>query len=161
MNRYLFIAALVLVACNSNKETPTNNPQAGLVNNPRTANGLDTVSAAMKPTMDLDDTVHEFGTIHQEEKVTHEFSFKNNGKSPLLITSAAGSCGCTVPEYPHDPVQPGQSGIIKVTFNSSGKSGHQEKSVTLHTNTLRSLHMLYIKGEVVVPKGGSDKLPTE
>jgi len=113
------------------------------------ANGMDTVSAARKPTMDFTDTLHEFGSIHEGEKVNYEFTFANNGKTPLVITSAYGSCGCTVPEYPHDPVQPGTKGVIKVTFNSQGKSGHIEKSVTIRTNTLHSVHMLYIKGEVI------------
>lgn len=112
------------------------------------ANGVDTVSAARKPTMEFTDTLHDFGKIHEGEKVTYEFGFSNKGKTPLIITSAYGSCGCTVPEFPKDPVQPGQSGIIKVIFNSQGKSGHIEKSVTVRTNTLRSVHMLYIKGEV-------------
>jgi hypothetical protein len=53
-----------------------------------------------------------------------------------------------VPEYPKDPVPPGKSAIMKVTFNSTGKSGHQEKSVIIHANTLRNVHMLYIKADV-------------
>ncbi len=153
MKRYLFIAAFFAVGCSSNTNNNTNNGlPASLVNNPRTANGMDTVSAAMKPTMDFKDTLHEFGSIHQGESVNYEFSFTNNGKTPLMITNASGSCGCTVPEYPHDPVQPGKTAIMKVTFNSTGKEGHQEKSVTIHANTVRAIHMLYIKGEVLVGK---------
>ncbi|WP_205685667.1 DUF1573 domain-containing protein [Flavipsychrobacter stenotrophus] len=155
MKRYLLIALLGIGAasCNSNTpEAPKGQLPTSLVNNPHTANGIDTVSAARKPTMDFKDTVHEFGTIHQGESVTHEFTFTNNGKTPLLITNASGSCGCTVPVYPHDPVAPGKTEVIKVTFNSAGKGGHQEKSVTITTNTVRSIHMLYIKGEVEVPK---------
>ncbi len=153
MKRISLLVLLFLVACKSN--TDTNNKgqlPTSLVNNPRSANGVDNESAALKPTMDFADTLHDFGTIHQDEVVNYEFSFTNNGKSPLVISSAAGSCGCTVPQYPHDPVQPGKTAIMKVTFNSSGKQGHQEKSVTIHTNTLRSTHMLYIKGEVLTDK---------
>jgi hypothetical protein len=54
-----------------------------------------------------------------------------------------------VPDYPHDPIEPGKNGVLRVSFNSAGKSGHQEKSVSLHTNTLRGTEMLYIKAEVV------------
>lgn len=149
MKRILGCMLFALVACNDHTDTtPKGQLPVSLVNNPRTANGMDTVSAAMKPTMDFADTLHEFGTIHEGEVVNHEFTFTNNGKTPLVITSANGSCGCTIPEYPHDPVQPGKSAIMKVTFNSAGKEGNQNKSVTIHTNTLRSIHMLYIKGEV-------------
>lgn len=154
MKRLLFIAlsGIAVASCNNTVEPPKGKTPTSMVNNPHTAGGLDTVSAARKPTMDFKDTVHEFGNIKQGEMVTHEFTFTNNGKTPLIITNATGSCGCTVPEYPHDPVQPGASAVIKVTFNSNNKSGHQEKSVTITNNTVRGLSMLYIKGEVEVPK---------
>ncbi len=161
MKRYFLFSLLALAACQNHSDSADKSKlSTNIVNNPHTAGGMDTVSAANKPTLEFRDTVHEFGTIHQDEVVTHEFAFTNNGKTPLLITSAAASCGCTVADYPHDPVQPGKGGIMKVSFNSAGKSGHQEKSITIHTNTVRSLHMLYIKGEVIAPKN-SDKLPTE
>ncbi len=146
---YLLISMVSLVACNNN--TTTNNDKGktpSIVNNPYTANGLDTVAAARKPTMDFQDTLHEFGTVHEGEKVSHEFSFTNNGKSPLIITSAVGSCGCTVPEYPHEALEPGKTGIMKVTFNSTGKNGHQVKTVTIHANTLKNVHTLFIRAEV-------------
>ena len=153
MKRIIFVALVALTACNSNNQTNDNGRiPVSIVNNPRTANGMDNASAAMKPTMDFTDTVHQFGVIHQGEVVNYEFAFTNNGKSALIIRDASGSCGCTVPEYPHDPVQPGKSAILKVTFNSAGKQGSQEKSVTIHTNTLRGVHMLYIKGEVKTDK---------
>lgn len=149
----LFAAlAVTFASCSDNVQPPKDKLPTSIVNNPHTAHGMDTVSAARKPTMDFTDTAHAFGNIHQGESVTHEFTFTNNGKTPLVITSASGSCGCTVPEYPHDPVQPGAKGIIKVTFNSAGKQGHQEKSVTIINNTIRGLNMLYIRGEVEVKK---------
>ena len=153
----LIIALCALVSCNNNGSKTTTNNDTGklpvsLVNNPHTANGMDTVAAARKPTMDFQDTVHNFGVMQQEEVVEHDFTFTNNGKSPLIITSATGSCGCTVPDYPRDAVEPGKSAVMKVTFNSTGKMGHQEKSVTIHTNTLRNIHMLYIKADVTPKK---------
>ena len=152
MKRYLIITLLALGACgnadNKNKSTGETQLPASMVNNPHTANGVDTVAAAMKPTMDFKDTLHDFSIIHENESVSYEFAFTNNGKTPLIITSANGSCGCTVPEYPHDALAPGQSGIMKVTFNSTGKSGHQEKSVMIHANTVRNIHMLYIKADI-------------
>ena len=161
MKHYLIVALFAFAACKggADKNSDKGKLPTAIVNNPHTATGMDTVSAARKPTMDFKDTLHEFGTIHQSEVITHEFTFTNNGKTPLLISSASASCGCTVPEYPHDPVPPGKSAVMKVTFNSAGKAGHQEKSVTIHTNTVRSIHMLYIKGEVIAPKS-KDGLPT-
>jgi len=153
MKRYLVIMLLALGAC-SNADNKAKSNTGGeqlptsLVNNPHTADGVDTVAAAMKPTMDFKDTVHDFSLIHDAESVSYEFPFTNNGKTPLLITNASGSCGCTVPEYPHEPVAPGKGGIIKVTFNSTGKSGHQEKSVVIHANTVRNIHMLFIKADI-------------
>jgi hypothetical protein len=150
MKRYLIITLLALAACNgANKPNGTENLlPTSLVNNPHTAGGVDTVAAAMKPTMDFKDTVHDFSTVHENESVSYDFEFTNNGKTPLIITSANGSCGCTVPEFPHDAVQPGKSAIMKVTFNSTGKSGHQEKSVVIHANTVRNIHMLFIKADI-------------
>jgi hypothetical protein len=155
MKRYLVgsLLVLILAACsetNNNTNNDANKTQlpGSMVNNPHTAQGIDTVAAAMKPTMDFKDTVHDFSTVHENERVTCEFSFTNNGKTPLIISSATGSCGCTVPEYPHDPIPPGQGGTMKVTFNSAGKSGHQEKSVEIHTNTVRSVHMLFVKADI-------------
>ncbi len=153
MKKILIVALIAFAACNNpGSGTSSGNDStklsASLVNNPVTANGVDTVAAASKPTMDLKDTVHDFGSIRENEVVSHEFTFTNNGKTPLIITSAHGSCGCTVPEYPREPVQPGQSATLKVTFNSSGKSGPQEKSVSITANTLRNIHMLFIKADV-------------
>ena len=156
MKRYLIISLLALGACNSGNNKPiadnSNKLPTSMVNNPHTADGMDNVAADMKPTMVFKDTVHDFGPIHEDEVVEYNFEFTNTGKTPLLITSATGSCGCTVPDYPHDAVAPGKSGVMKVTFNSAGKNGHQEKSVTIHANTLRNIHMLYIKSDVAAKK---------
>ncbi len=153
MKRYFIILLLALASCSNsdNNNKPAAPPQglpATLVNNPHTANGVDTVAAARKPIMSFQDTVHNFGTIHEDEVVQYEFAFTNTGQTPLFITNASGSCGCTVPDYPRDAVAPGKSGVIKVTFNSAGKSGHQEKSVTIHANTMKNIEMLFIKADV-------------
>jgi len=155
MKRYLLIISLIsLAACNNAPKpaTTSNGLPANLVNNPATANGVDNKALAEKPTMDFKDTVYNFGVVKEGETVEHDFTFTNNGKSPLIITGAAGSCGCTVPDYPHDPIDPGKTMDIKVTFNSTGKFGHQEKSVTIRTNTLNSIHMLYIKADMSIDK---------
>jgi len=97
----------------------------------------------------FENTEHDFGTITQGDKVTYDFKFKNTSKSELLIKDAKGSCGCTVPEYPKDPISPGQEDIIKVSFNSAGKIGDQIKSVTLFCNIPEGVKVLHIKSNIV------------
>ncbi len=92
-----------------------------------------------------------FGTIKQGESVTHEFTFSNNGKDDLIITNAQGSCGCTVPQYPKEAIKKGTNGVIKVTFNSAGKMGMQDKTVTITSNAKNSPKILHLKGTVEAP----------
>lgn len=95
---------------------------------------------------------HDFGTIKEGEIVQHIFKFKNSGNSPLVITNASGNCGCTVPEWPKDPIAPGKSGEIKVSFNSKGKSGVEEKEVYVMANTIPNKTTLRIKSLVLSKK---------
>ncbi|WP_425482547.1 DUF1573 domain-containing protein, partial [Fulvivirga aurantia] len=77
------------------------------------------------PVMSFEEEKHDFGDIHQGDKVEHVFQFENTGNEPLIITNVQTTCGCTAPEWPKDPVAPGQTGKIKVVFNSAGKIGRQ------------------------------------
>jgi len=95
---------------------------------------------------------YNFGTIKQGESVTYEFKFTNTGKEPLIITEAHGSCGCTVPEYPKEPIKKGQKATIKVTFNSAGKLSLQDKTVTITSNAKTPQKVLHLKGNVVENK---------
>lgn len=101
-----------------------------------------------KTTVKFNEMEHDFGKIKAGDKVKYSFKFKNNGKEPLIINSAKGSCGCTVPSYPKEPVAPGAEGVIDVEFNSAGKSGAQTKTVTLNANTDPNPTRLTIKAEV-------------
>jgi hypothetical protein len=92
-----------------------------------------------------------FGTIMQGAQVKHDFEFTNTGKEPLIISNAAGSCGCTVPEWPKEPIAPGAKAVIKVTFNSAGKQGVQDKTVTLQSNAKQNPYVLHLKGNVDKP----------
>ena len=93
----------------------------------------------------------DFGTITQGESTTYEFNFTNVGNEPLIISKAEGSCGCTVPVYPKEPIMKGQSAKIKVTFNSTGKSGVQDKTVTITSNAKQNPMILHMKGIVEKP----------
>jgi hypothetical protein len=102
----------------------------------------------IQPIIEILESEYDFGIIKQGEKATHEYKIKNIGNSDLLITSAKGSCGCTVPEWPREPIKPGNEASIKVTFDSKGKTGKQNKRVTLMTNAIPNVKILTIKGEV-------------
>jgi hypothetical protein len=102
------------------------------------------------PVMTFDVLEYDFGKIKQGDIVTREYKFKNTGKEPLIINNAVGSCGCTVPDYPKEPIKPNGSGVIKVTFNSAGKMGQQDKTVTLTYDTDKTI-ILHLKGTVEAP----------
>ncbi len=87
-----------------------------------------------KTTISFQETKHDFGTITEGEVVTHAYKFTNSGTHPLIITDAVASCGCTVPSYPKEPVPPGGTGEIVVSFNSKGRPGHQQKNVMIYSN---------------------------
>ena len=136
---------LFLVSCNQEQPIATD-----VVNIPATAEkGIDENSL---PKIKFTEDVYDFGVITQGEKVTHEFNFVNEGKSDLVISNTYASCGCTVPEAPKEPIAPGKSGTIKVTFDSSNKTGMVTKEITLLTNCIPGKIILKIKASIFEPK---------
>lgn len=111
------------------------------------------VTNGQYPVMQFESSAHDFGKINAGDKVFYDFKFTNTGTGDLVIANAVGSCGCTVPEYPKEPVAPGKSGVMKVTFNSAGKSGMQQKTVTITTNTKAQKEQLTIKA-AITPQSG-------
>jgi hypothetical protein len=103
------------------------------------------------PVMTFAETNFDFGTINQGDVVTHIFKFTNTGKTPLIIQGATGSCGCTVPETPKEPVAPGAASQIKVVFNSAGKKDRQSKTVTVLANTNPAETKIGITADVEIP----------
>jgi hypothetical protein len=99
-------------------------------------------------TVQIIDSVYNFGTITEGEKVEYSYRFKNTGTNPLVIFNATASCGCTVPEKPEKPILPGETGFIKVVFNSSGKRGHNEKDVNITSNANPAFPSLKLIGEI-------------
>ncbi len=96
----------------------------------------------------FEETTYAWGSVNEGDKMKHTFKFKNTGSNDLIISDAHGSCGCTVPEWPKEPIKPGKSGEIKVIFDSKGKPGDQQKTVTLTANTDPANTILTIKGAV-------------
>ena len=113
------------------------------------------VALAQKPAESkFDKLTHDFGTFSEKSPVVScTFTFTNVGESPLIINQAVASCGCTVPEYTKTPIQPGEKGEIKVTYNGTGKfPGHFKKSITVRTNGAVEMTRLYIEGEMTEAK---------
>jgi hypothetical protein len=137
----LVTAGILLSAC---KQTPGNASTAE-----NTAAATTTANAANAPLMKFEKESHDFGKIKQGDKVTYDFKFTNTGQSPLIITDAVATCGCTTPVWPHTPVKPGESGVINVTFNSAGKTGLQDKQITITANTVPAQNMVHLIGEVL------------
>ena len=129
---------------NETPATPTNNTKNNQI-------GLDAVDGDKLPVFSFDRESHDLGTLEQGEQPSTTFEFTNIGDGPLIITSAKGSCGCTVPKWPNEPIAPGETGEINVSFNSTGRSGIQTKTVTIVANTVPNTKVLTITSEVVVP----------
>lgn len=103
-------------------------------------------------TIQMIDSVYDFGKVNDGEKVIYNYRFKNTGSKPLIISSATASCGCTVPEKPEEPVKPGETGFLKVVFNSEGRVGPTHKTVTVISNAYPAFPVLLLTGEVVSKK---------
>jgi hypothetical protein len=113
--------------------------------------GCITMSMAQKPAeIKFEKLTHNFGKFSEKSPVVEcTFAFTNVGETPLVVNQAVASCGCTVPEYTKTPIQPGEKGEIKVTYNGTGKfPGHFKKSITVRTNGAVEMTRLYIEGDM-------------
>lgn len=119
---------------------------SSLMHNPVTADEIVRPESAAK--IEFEEEVFDFGEITEGEVVEHVFVFKNTGENPLIINNAKGSCGCTAPEWPRSPIEPGATGEMKVKFNSKGKQGEQNKTVTVTANTLPNTTVIRVVGAV-------------
>ena len=98
--------------------------------------------------VEIIDSVYDFGKIAEGDNVEFSYRFKNSGTRPLIISEASASCGCTVPEKPEKPIMPGEMGFIKVKFNSQGRPGQAHKTVHVSSNAQPAFPQLLLKGEV-------------
>jgi hypothetical protein len=155
----LYLVCLIM-SCNSSEEISKEIPSSdevermdhisnsSLINNPITADDAISVENAAK--IEFEEEVFDFGDITEGDIVEHVFKFRNSGKNPLIINHAKGSCGCTVPEWPREPIIAGGEGEIKVKFNSKGKQGEQDKTITVAANTIPNKTTIRIVGGVEV-----------
>jgi hypothetical protein len=144
----LCMAAIGFTSCESSADDGVLSPD--FVRNPATASSEK--SDAKLANMTFSITEQDFGTIVQGESITKVYKFTNESEMDLIISSANGSCGCTIPKWPRRPIKPGQSGEIEVVFNSAGKKGKQTKKVYITANTYPVNNVIVLKGEVVAPE---------
>ncbi len=139
MKKAIVLASFLLFVISTNAQETKSSAPAQLQENKNT------------PEIKFDVESYDFGTIKQGEKVTYDFNFVNSGKEPLIISNAQGSCGCTVPQWPKEPIAKAGKGTIHVEFNSAGKMGMQDKTVTITSNGKSSQVILHLKGNVEAP----------
>ena len=142
---YIAILSLVVASCKENAASKIKDT------NLETAKERDALNDLGFAIIEFDNTEFDFGTINEDDIIDGAFKITNKGKVDLLILSAKPSCGCTVPEWPKEAIKPGESADIKFSFNSRGKPGIQNKSITLKTNTEKATEVIRIKG-MVTPK---------
>ena len=105
------------------------------------------VDSSKMPEITFDKIVNDFGKIPYSGNGSTKFTFKNTGKTPLILSNVQSSCGCTVPEWPKEPVAPGESKVINVTYNTT-RVGAFTKQITVYSNAKNGTIYLTIKGEV-------------
>jgi len=142
----IILSLMVTVSCSGDRSRVP----ADVVNIPNSASGND--SQDRLPMIEFNTTEHDFGKVIQGEVVSYSFKFKNTGKSDLVIANISAACGCTASEYPKEPVKPGEEKVIEVIFNSSGKQGFQNKTLTVAANTQPSNTTLTVKAQVIIPE---------
>jgi hypothetical protein len=100
-----------------------------------------------------DKSTFDFGDVTEGDKVSHTFKFTNTGNTPLVLTNVEVTCGCTTPKgWPRDPIAPGSTGELTVAFNSTGKSGKQNKVITVTSNSVGTTNQVVITVNVVAKK---------
>lgn len=149
MKKYIFLLGLVVAfgffSCNTGK-TKTGGEYN--IDNPANADNPDANGDGL-PTIDLEETEYNFGTVIQGEKVSHSFVFTNNGDGNLVISNVKASCGCTVPKWTKEPVKPGKTGTIELVFDSSNRDGKQTKTAKVYSNTSPNVTELVIRCEII------------
>jgi hypothetical protein len=155
---FLLAGALFAGACNNDKTAEvgaegmnaaaTEAAANPTVDNPNVSTETE-VPNPNAPVMTFAEADHDFGDIQPGAVVKHTFAFTNTGKTPLLIENATASCGCTTPNWTKEPIAPGAKGTIDVQFDSHGKSGIQNKQVSVRANTTPSITTIAIKANIL------------
>ncbi|MBA3648213.1 MAG: DUF1573 domain-containing protein [Chitinophagales bacterium] len=145
MKKLIFsIAFLSLIALKSFSQTATTPAANTVPGNAPSATPADNPNAG---DFSFKEETFDFGNIGKGTPVTHEFTFNNTGKEPIVISNVQASCGCTTPKWPKEPILPGKTSTIQVQYNAAHPGGFN-KSVTITSNAKSASKVLYIKGVV-------------
>jgi hypothetical protein len=146
-----------IVANRADKAAAKNNANANKNANPN----FDPISeqdknkpAGPKTSVSFKNMEHDFGNISQGSTNDYVFTFTNTGKEPLIISNAKGSCGCTVPRWPKEPIAPGETGEIEIVYKPGKQKNQQTKSITVTANTEPEKTVLKIKANVLEEVAG-------
>lgn len=164
----LALATVMVVSCEKKTETAavvegtetaevtTNETTSMETNSPALADAsvTQTATTGAAPVFTMSNTTYDFGDVQANSTTERVVEFTNTGDAPLVITAAKASCGCTVPEYDKEPIAPGATGSLKVSYKAPGTNGKQTKTVTLTTNTAAGTERFKIAANVV---GGAER----
>lgn len=140
---WLAVLALAIVSCKENASSKIKD------SNLETAKERDAKISMGSPIIEFDLKEYDFGDITEGEVIEGKFTIVNKGKVDLILTEVKPSCGCTTPDWPKEAIAPGGSGEIKFRFNSSGRKGKQNKSITIRSNAEKMTEVVRIKGNVI------------
>ena len=150
--KYLILSCIVcMLSCQSQPQQTENDTDPNMLSTDLIKDGESLVQKDMLDyaAITLETNRWKFGQINQGDIVEQTFHFQNTGKNPLIISSAVGSCGCTVPTYPKEPIAPGEKGEIHVKFTSGSRLGKQSKQVKITANTKPNVTELFVEGEIL------------
>lgn len=146
----LIFCILALCSCRQEQENKVQevpkSKYADIIRNPLTANGDTDTSNVAK--IIFEEVMFNFDTITEGQIIDHTFNFTNKGKKPLLISEAQSTCGCTIAKYTKGILEPGDKGLVEISFDSNGKTGFQDKPVSIYANTLPQKTVVRLQGFV-------------
>lgn len=145
--RMFFIVTVVSIGFFAACKSRVNSYENSLGVKPSSLASIDTANYT---NIQWEDTVKNFGTLKEAEPLTIKFKFKNTGQTVLYILETLPSCGCTVADFPTNPILPGEEGFVTAIVNTSGHPGSMRKSILVKTNTKNSItQQLQFYGEVI------------
>lgn len=139
----ILAVSVFAASCNSNANTKEDSSSVET----ESVESAETVTTA-SAVVEVENDTYDFGIVDEGEKVKHEFVFTNTGEAPLIINSVRASCGCTTPNYPKEPIKPGEKSKIEVVFDTNNQPGMQHKVITMFANTTDSQTIFHLKGQV-------------
>lgn len=146
----LFVGVFAFLACKNDKtegvQELSGGPNSDMIRNPATAELTGDTNQLAR--IRFDESEFDFGEVTEGAIVTHSFKFTNTGKVPLTILNARSTCGCTIPEWPDEPIPPGGTGEILAKFNTDMKKNQQRKAITVTANTYPNETQIMLKGMV-------------